>query len=316
MAAGGGRRDRCPARAPPALPRPRPVRTTLNVPRIAFLSDFGTADEFVGVVHSVLHAHAPSAARVDVTHHIPPHDIRAGALTLWRAAPWLAPGVILAVVDPGVGTKRRAVAIEVAAAGTVLVGPDNGLLLPAALRLGPVTAAVELLPGAPTPPPGAPSAPGAPAAPATSSSAPLGATFAGRDLFAPAAGRAAAGVPLSDLGTPIDPNTLAGEPVNEATVNPAGDVDAEVLWVDRFGNAQLNATPAHAGPGPLRVSGTGGRAARVVVSYGDIAPDDFALVVDSYGFLSICCDRAPAAERLGLAVGDRVRLSPVAGARR
>ena len=166
--------------------------------RIAFLSDFGTTDEFVGVVHAVLATHAPAADRIDLTHQIPAHDIRAGALTLWRAAPWLVPGVILGVVDPGVGTERRAVAIEVAGgvagahpsgahsgdqtAGahpapspTVLVGPDNGLLLPAAHLLGPITAAVELPPN--------PDAPGA--------------TFAGRDVFAPADGRAAAGTPVA-----------------------------------------------------------------------------------------------------------------------
>ncbi|HET6964602.1 MAG TPA: SAM-dependent chlorinase/fluorinase [Acidimicrobiales bacterium] len=258
-------------------------------PRIAFLSDFGTADEFVGVVHAVLSAHAPSAARIDVTHHIPAHDIQAGALTLWRAAPWLAPGVILGVVDPGVGTERRAVAIEVAEAGTVLVGPDTGLLLPAAHRLGPVTGAVELPPE--------PTAPGA--------------TFAGRDIFAPAAGRAAAGAPLQDLGEPLDPATLRGEAVPEPGLGKAGEVDAQVLWVDHFGNAQLNATPAHTGTGPLQVHSPHREALlRVVPSYGAIAPDEVALVVDSYGYLSISAPRRSAAHLWGLHPGDAVRLRP------
>jgi S-adenosylmethionine hydrolase len=240
------------------------------------------------VVHAVLLRQAPTARVVDLTHLIPPHDVRAGALTLWRAAPWLVPGVILGVVDPGVGTERPAVAIEVASAGAMLVGPDNGLLLPAALRLGSVTAAVELSPP-PTPPPGA--------------------TFAGRDIFAPAAGRLAAGAPLLELGRPVDPASLRGEPVPEPKVT-AHEVDAEVLWVDRFGNAQLNATPADTGPGPVQLdAGRGPRTVRIVASYGAIAADDIALVVDSYGLLSICADRRSAADLLGLASGTPIRLA-------
>lgn len=250
------------------------------------------------MVHAVLDSHAPGVATIDVTHSIPPHDVRTGALTLWRAALWLAPAVILAVVDPGVGTPRRAVALEVAEAATVLVGPDNGLLLPAALLLGRITAAVKLPP--------------APAAP--------GATFHGRDVFAPAAGRAAAGTPVERLGRPIDPASLLGEPVPEprAATGPTAhrnELRAEVLWVDRFGNAQLNVTPAQTGPGPLVVHTTaqdGGktRTMRIVASYGAIAPDQVALVIDSYGFLSVCCDRRPAAERLDLRPGDAVRIWP------
>lgn len=256
---------------------------------ISFLSDYGTADEFVGVVHAVLHRHAPHATVVDVTHRIPAHDVRAGALTLWRAAPWLAPGVILAVVDPGVGTARRAVAVEVAGAQAVLVGPDNGLLLPAALHLGPITRAVEL----------------------DGDPAPRGATFAGRDLFAPAAGRAAAGAGVEELGRTIDPDSLAGEPVPEPTRTSDG-IRASVLWVDRFGNAQLNARPDDTGPGPLQLEAGDGPAVglRVVGSYGGIAPDEYALVIDSYGHLSICSDRSPAAARLGLTAGDDVLLRP------
>lgn len=241
------------------------------------------------MVHAVLSTYAPAAARIDLTHRIPPHDIRAGALTLWRAAPWLAPGVILGVVDPGVGTARRAVAVEVAGAGAVLVGPDNGLLLPAALRLGTITGAVQLPPN--------------PLAPGT--------TFDGRDVFAPAAGRVAAGAPLSDLGQAVDPASLAGEPVPEPVIDPdRGSVEAEILWVDHFGNAQLNATPAHTGPGPLRVRvGEWEATLRVVASYGAIPPDELALVVDSYGHLSVCSPGRPAAERLGLRPGDQVRLN-------
>ena len=111
---------------------------------ISFLSDYGTADEFVGVVHSVIRQLAPGTAVVDVSHHVPAHDVRAGGLTLARAAQYLAPGVVLAVVDPGVGTARRAVAIEVGDGGAVFVGPDNGLRAPAVAMGGGATRAVGL----------------------------------------------------------------------------------------------------------------------------------------------------------------------------
>jgi S-adenosylmethionine hydrolase len=230
----------------------------------------------VGVVHAVLARLAPYSPRVDLTHGIPAHDVRAGALTLWRAAPWLAGGVILAVVDPGVATDRRAVAVRTGD-GTFLVGPDNGLLFPAAHALHSVTAAVEL-------------------------EVTRRHTFAGRDVFAPAAAALASGQVLERLGTAIDPASIHGDPV---AVPAAGDgrIEAEVLWVDRFGNAQLNLAASVAGPGPLFI---GGRRLRIVDSFAAIGNDPFGLVVDSYGYLAICCDRAPAAERLGLGPGDRV----------
>jgi S-adenosylmethionine hydrolase len=266
------------------------LRQGSRLPLVTFLSDFGLADEFVGVVHAVIARLAPGTTTVDLTHEIPSHDIRAGALTLWRACEWLAPGVILGVVDPGVGTARRAVALEVAAANTVLVGPDNGLLLPAALHLGQPTAAVELPPN--------PNA--------------KGATFAGRDVFAPAAAKAAAGVPLSELGEPIDPAGLHGEPIPEPVLED-GEIKAEVLWIDHFGNAQLNITPLHArdlldadvtrartGRGTIRV--------RVVSSYGEIEPHHTALVIDSYGYLALSRNRGSAAAAHSLAAGQPVWL--------
>src|SRR5688572_10992104 len=135
---------------------------------VSFLSDYGTQDEFVGVVKSVIRSLAPGAVVIDLTHEIPPHDLRSAGLALVRSAQYLAPGVILAVVDPGVGTERRAVAVEVGDGMSTLVGPDNGLLAPAVAMVGGATRAFVLdndeyhLP-----------APGP--------------TFAGRDVFAPAA---------------------------------------------------------------------------------------------------------------------------------
>jgi S-adenosyl-L-methionine hydrolase (adenosine-forming) len=249
------------------------------------------------VVHRVIAAHAPGVTVIDITHQIPAHDPRAGALTLWRAAPWLVPGVILAVVDPGVGTVRRAVALEVASAAAALIGPDNGLLLPAATSLGSITTAVEL------------------AFPGTAAAG-RGATFAGRDLFAPAAAALAAGADLRRLGSVIDPAGLAGEPVPAPEPGPGGGLQAQVLWVDHFGNAQLNAGPAdadHLGPLlALTASGYSGPVRRVA-AYADLDPSEVGLVNDSYGLLAIACRDASAASRLGLRAGDPVWLGPQAG---
>src|SRR3954470_24063765 len=156
---------------------------------VSFLSDYGLADEFVGVVHSVIRSVAPAAAVIDVTHQAPRHDVRAGRLALVRAVQYLRAGVVLAVVDPGVGTERRAVAVEVADGESVFVGPDNGLLASAVSMVGGATRAVELTNAdyqLPAP----------------------GPTFAGRDVFAPAAAHLCNGVALSELGPDVDPFTL------------------------------------------------------------------------------------------------------------
>jgi S-adenosylmethionine hydrolase len=270
----------------------------MNVSRgpVTFLSDYGLEDEFVGIVHRVIARRAPDVRVIDLTHQVPAHDVRAGALALWRAAPWLTPGVILAVVDPGVGTSRRAVAIEVAAAGAFLVGPDNGLLLPAATSLGPLTGAVEL----PVHQQG-------------------GATFAGRDVFAPAAAELALGAGLGGLGPPVDPHTLIGligTPVPEPHAGPDGSLQAEVLWVDRFGNAQLNARPAdadHLGRLVHLRAGSHTGPARRVAAYGELGAGEVGLVTDSYGLLAVSCAGAPAAARLGLQAGDGVWIGPARG---
>jgi len=259
------------------------------------------------VVHRVIAGRAPGVEVIDVTHHIGAHDVRAGALVLWRAAPWLVPGVLLAVVDPGVGSPRRAVAIEVAGAGAVLVGPDNGLLLPAATLLGPITSAVELA----NPPAAGPASRGV-------TMARRGVTFAGRDLFAPAAAELAKGVELRRLGTAIDPAGLAGEPIAEPEGEPDGRLRAEVLWVDRFGNAQLNLRPAGAEHlAPIVELQIGGRTwpARRVATYAELdavpaqgGGPEVGLVTDSYGLLAVSCNGASAADLVGLHAGDAVWL--------
>ena len=155
-----------------------------NYSTVSFLSDYGNKDEFVGVVKSVIHSIADEVSVIDITHGIKPHDIRAGSLALARASQYLLPGIVLAVVDPGVGGDRRAVAIEINDGEYVFLGPDNGLLALAIAMLGDVTAAIELdNPNFHIP---------------TYSS-----TFDGRDIFAPVAAHLCTGVPIKELGTPI-----------------------------------------------------------------------------------------------------------------
>lgn len=265
-----------------------------------FLSDYGLDDEFVGLVHAVVVRDAPGVRIIDLTHGVAPHDVRAGSLVLWRAAPWLAGAVVLAVVDPGVGTGRRPVAVEVTGADgrtTALVGPDNTLLLPAAHALGRITSAVCL---------------DRDRLPATAAG--LGATFDGRDLFAPAAARIASGQwTVADAGEPVDPATLAGVPVPEPVEGDDGGLRCEVLWVDRFGNAQLNARGSHISRFGGNVTVTTGDGRRLLATtaraFGALGQEELGLVTDSYGLVALALNRGPAASRIGLHAGDAVLLS-------
>jgi S-adenosylmethionine hydrolase len=265
---------------------------------ISFLSDYGHADEFVGVVRSVIRSIAPDVAVVDLCHDIAPHDVRAGALLLARSAQYLVPGVVLAVVDPGVGTARRGVAVEVGGGQSVLVGPDNGLLAPAVSMVGGADRAVVLSNAEYQEP-----APGA--------------TFAGRDVFGPVAAHLAAGVGLAELGEALDPSLLL--PGLLPVPREEGDtLHVEVLWVDRYGNAQLNIGPEdiEGWDAGLRMTWAGsgaagrpqGRAVQVAAAYDDLADGEVGLVVDSYGLLSVVVPRTSAATLLELVAGDAVAL--------
>lgn len=264
---------------------------------VSFLSDFGHDDEFVGVVHSVIRSIAPQVSVIDVTHGIAPFDTRAGGLALARAAHYLCPGVVVAVVDPGVGTERRRVAIEVGDGSSYLVGPDNGLLAPAVGLVGGATRAVEL----------------------TSADHQLpivgGATFDGRDVFAPAAAHLCNGVPLTDLGPEIDPAGLMPG-VLPVSQEENGEIVAEVLWVDRFGNCQLNVDPLelHAfGPRVSVVVAGSPRTGVVVDAFDRIAVGQVGLVTDSSGLVAVAVARSSAAAELGLSEGDEVRIAALEG---
>jgi S-adenosylmethionine hydrolase len=265
----------------------------LRYATISFLTDYGTDDEFVGVVKSVIRSIEPQVAVIDITHAIPAHDVRAGSLALARAAQYLAPGVVLAVVDPGVGTDRRAVAVEVGQGQSVLVGPDNGLLAAAVGMVGGADRVVELTNTdyhLPSP----------------------GATFDGRDVFGPAAAHLCAGVDLEELGELIDPSSL--QPGMIPLPFTDGDaIAAQVLWVDRFGNAQLNVGPddvEHLGDQVRLRFLERTRIARRTTSFADLG-SDLGLVVDSYGLLAVSLDRHSAARELGLAPGDEVKIEPL-----
>jgi S-adenosyl-L-methionine hydrolase (adenosine-forming) len=263
---------------------------------ITFLSDYGLTDEFVGVVKSVIRSIAPEVVVIDLTHDIEPHDVRGGGLTLARSAQYLAPGVVLAVVDPGVGSDRRAVAIEVGDGQSVLIGPDNGLLAAAVAMVGGADRAVALTNAEyqlPAP----------------------GPTFAGRDVFAPAAAHLCNGVDLDALGEPVDPVTLLPG-LLPVTREEHGAVVAEVLWIDRFGNAQLNVDPDEVSSLGDRVRLRFAETKRTAIradNYAALRTGEVGLVVDSYGLLSIAVDRGSAAEQLGLHAGDPVTLESFEG---
>ena len=267
----------------------------LRYDTISFLSDYGLADEFVGVVKSVIRSVEPRVSVIDVTHDIPPHDVRAGGLALARAAQYLVPGVVLAVVDPGVGTDRKGIAVEVGDGQSVLVGPDNGLLAPAVGLVGGATRVVSLEEPELRLPSG-------------------GATFDGRDLFAPVAARLCAGLPLDELGPDVDPALLQPGVMSLADIDDDGGLATQVLWVDRFGNLQLNVGPDDldllaADGDRVRVSfGDDTRVARRVDAFGQLGQGEVGLVLDSYGLLALSFDQRSAAHELGLGAGDEVSL--------
>jgi len=279
---------------------------------VFLLTDYGLADEFAGVVRAAVSRHAPGVAIIDLTHDVTPFDVRAGALALERAAPHLGPGVVMGVVDPGVGTARRAVAMSVRSGEERggpqhFVGPDNGLLLWAVELLGGVARVVEIQRS---------SAP--PSSEPASSGPPITATFDGRDVFAPAAARLWQGVSLATLGPELDPAALVRLSDPHLAVCP-GVLEAEVLWIDRFGNVQLAAVPrdvtAAALGDELEVRAAVGHRARRVATFAALEPGELGLIVDANGHIAVVCDRQSAATVLGVQPGDLVTLRAVAPGR-
>jgi S-adenosylmethionine hydrolase len=262
---------------------------------VSLLTDYGLVDEFAGVVKAVIRDIAPHAQMIDLTHQIPPFDVRAGSLTLARCISYIPSGVILAVVDPGVGGSRKAIAVEVADGEGVLVGPDNGLLAPAVAMAGGSGRAVLL----------------------TNESYHLqshGATFAGRDVFAPVVGHLCNGIDLAELGNLIDADELLPGMVPLPREEDGGLV-GEVLWVDHFGNCQLNIGPDEIADWGTQIQVSFGETQRVAGrrhTFADVGTGAVGLVIDSCGMLALVQDQRSAAADLGLGAGDQVTLKPLA----
>ena len=258
---------------------------------VSFLSDYGNKDEFVGVVKSVIRSIAYEVSVIDITHGIKPHDIRAGSLALARASQYLLPGIVLAVVDPGVGSDRRAVAIEVNDGEYVFVGPDNGLLALAIAMIGDVTTVIELdNPDFHIP---------------TYSS-----TFDGRDIFAPVVAHLCKGVPIKELGTPIPELSLQPGlmPVSSAEGN---FLVAEVLWQDHFGNLQLNISQEDIegfNENLVVHIGEKVRTVRRVNAFSEIQESEIGIISDSSGLLSLCAFGRSAAEEMKAGEGQQLKI--------
>lgn len=262
---------------------------------VSFLSDFGHADEFVGVVHGVIARIDPDVVVIDVVHDLPRGDVRAGALALLRAIQYLPDGVALAVVDPGVGTERRPIAARTG--WGYFVGPDNGLLAPAVAMVGGADLVVALenpdfrIPAE-------------------------GATFDGRDVFGPAAAVLASGqAEIGDLGPEIPHDAVTPLMLPLVETDTAKSV-GEVLWVDGYGNAQTNITPAdlHAaglapGESVWVAVGAAVHELRWVTAYGDVEEGSGLVHIDSYGQVAIAVRGGRADESFALAAGVAVTIS-------
>ncbi len=260
---------------------------------ISLCTDYGYADGFVAACHGVIAGIAPHARVLDVTHAVAPGDVRHGSVLLTDTLPWLPAAVHIAVVDPGVGTARRGVALV--SGNAVLVGPDNGLLLPAAEVLGGVRAAYELVEPAyrlPT----------------------VSATFHGRDIFAPAAAHLAVGVLPDALGPAVDPASLVALPAPVCQVD--GDrIRVEVLTVDHFGNVALAAGAGELDAVGLRTGAAatlqwpaGAQRVLVGTTFADVAPMELVVLVDSAGHLAVACRDGSAARHTGLQPGAVIEL--------
>lgn len=257
---------------------------------VTFLSDYGLEDEFVGICHGVMLMINSELKIVDIHHQILRQNIRHGAMVLRQSVRYMPEAAHLAVVDPTVGSDRKAVAIETAW-GHAFVGPDNGLLMPAVEVCGGASGAFELTD-------------------ARFFLTPVSRTFQGRDIFAPVVAHVASGVPLSELGPRIKVDELVSLEIPEAWVHD-DHVHAEVLQLDRFGNLQLNVSPTHleqiglSRGKTLEIRIEGHRVqAPFAITFADVEPGELVVVEDSYGWLSLSVNNGDAAERLRADAGS------------
>ena len=262
-------------------------------PLISLLTDFGLRDPSAAILHGVVLSIVPDARIVDISHEVRKYAIRDGALLLWCALPYLPVGFHVAVVDPGVGTDRVPIGLATKR-GDVLVGPDNGLLVGAAERLGGITAAHALE--------------------AAEYRLPVVSTsFHGRDIFAPAAAHLARGVELAALGRAVDPGSLVPSPIRDAEAAD-DELRSSVVYVDTFGNVKLAGLRAdlEAALGPLRPGdslmvtiGDNPIATTWQATFGDVAAGETLLYEDSYGRICLAGSQSDAAAKHGI-VEDQV----------
>lgn len=270
----------------------------MTAPFISFLTDFGDTAPATcrGVIWSIL----PEARINDLTHGSRQFGIRDGAFLLWSSVPYQPIGVHLAVVDPGVGTERRGIALRTAR-GDHLVGPDNGLLMPAAERLGGITAA-HILDNR-----------------ALWRAEDASSTFHGRDIFAPVAAHLASGVPIAEAGTAVDPTDLVPLAFPEVRVD-GGTLHTSVLYIDAFGNCRLAGQPEDLATLRDRLQPGDAFSVRIgddrhtvpwQTTFGAVETGDLLLYDDAdYAGLGIGVNQGSAAERLGLAHDAPVVIEP------
>jgi S-adenosylmethionine hydrolase len=275
----------------------RAVRDAVR-PFVSLLSDFGARDPSAAIMRGVVLAIAQDALVVDISHEVDKFAVKDGALLLWCALPYLPVGAHVAVVDPGVGTDRRGIALEVGR-GDVLVGPDNGLLVPGAMRLGGIVRA-HLLEN------------GQYRLPVVTSS------FHGRDLFAPAAAHIALGVPIEAMGRPLDPTHLVQLDWPPVEIRD-GELVTAIVYIDTFGNVKLEGSvqDLEDALGPMDFGDAlqltlGGRERPVPVvwaeTFGRVQPGQPLLYEDSYGRLCLAENQGSAVARLRLTDGQSVRI--------
>jgi len=259
---------------------------------LTFLTDFGLQDDFVGTCHGVIKRIAPDLEIIDITHGIEPRRLLQGALKLADTIPYMPVGVHLAVVDPGVGTDRRAIALE-DKSGRVYVGPDNGLLLPSAERSGGITKAFQL-------------------ANCAYSLETISPTFHGRDVFSPAAAHIALGVPLEELGPCLAVDELVQLDIPRPDVRK-GRIRAVVVDTDRFGNMQLNLRHRHletlglVNGEKIEIEHGGERYYAVRArTFSDARPGDIMLYEDSFGNIAVAISGGDATGMFGAEPGDKL----------
>lgn len=263
---------------------------------VTLLTDYGRDDDFVGVCHGVIHGIDPEAQIVDITHGVARYAVRQGALVLRNTLRYMPVGVHVAVVDPQVGTERRALALRTGD-GRILVGPDNGLLSLAWERCGGIDLAVDV----------------------TRSPhrlEPVSATFHGRDIFAPVAAHLARGAELADAGDQLEASALQTVGLPEPRVED-GALVGHTLVIDRFGNAALNVDHDDMAGTDITLGSTveievGGERylAKYAQTFADVRPGELIVYEDAYRTLAVAINRGDAAATLALRPDAEVRLRP------